>query len=150
MESTTNGRIIRSVDHGTPEYEETVALRHEVLLNPLGITLTPEQLGAEGDDLHAACYQDGELVGCLILTRIGENEVKMRQVAVATGMQRRGIGRDLVRYSEEYARRHGYGIISLNARETAVPFYLDLGYEVIGERFEEVSIPHWKMFRRME
>ena len=27
----------------------------------------------------------------------------------------------------------------------AVPFYLRLGYEIVGDQFEEVTIPHFKM-----
>jgi predicted GNAT family N-acyltransferase len=33
----------------------------------------------------------------------------------------------------------------LNARDTAIPFYLHLGYELVGEPFVEVGIPHRKM-----
>jgi predicted GNAT family N-acyltransferase len=37
----------------------------------------------------------------------------------------------------------------LHARETAVPFYLKLGYEVVGGQFEEVGIPHFKMEKKL-
>jgi len=33
----------------------------------------------------------------------------------------------------------------LHARETAVSFYTELGYEVFGEPFVEVTVPHRKM-----
>jgi predicted GNAT family N-acyltransferase len=76
---------------------------------------------------------------------LGDGKLKMRQVAVAERAQRRGVGRVMVERSEEFARDHGFDEIVLNARETAVPFYLALGYDRIGDRFEEVGIPHWKM-----
>ncbi|KXK56559.1 MAG: Histone acetyltransferase HPA2-like protein [Chlorobi bacterium OLB7] len=69
----------------------------------------------------------------------------MRQVAVAESAQRSGIGKAMVDFSEHFAREHGFSEITMHARETAVPFYLNLGYEIIGDRFEEVSIPHFKM-----
>ncbi|MDB5033606.1 MAG: yjcF [Chlorobi bacterium] len=136
---------IRLIAHRSPAYEETVALRDDILRKPLGLSFTPEQLGAEGGDYHLACYLDGALAGCLILTPVDDVALKMRQVAVAEEMQGRGVGRALVERSEEMAREKGFREIVLNARETAVPFYDRLRYERVGDRFEEVGIPHWKM-----
>jgi predicted GNAT family N-acyltransferase len=135
--------------HGSPAYEETVALRDDILRKPLGLTFTAEQLGAESSDMHLACYDDGQLVGCLILTPADHGAVKMRQVAVAADRQGKGIGRAMVERSEEIAREHGFTEMVLHARETAVPFYEALGYDRVGERFEEVTIPHWKMRKGM-
>jgi predicted GNAT family N-acyltransferase len=73
----------------------------------------------------------------------------MRQVAVNDKSQRSGIGSRLVAYSEEYAREHGYETMELNARQTAVPFYLRLGYEITGDPFTEVGLPHRKMQKRL-
>lgn len=140
---------LRLVPHGSAEYEETVALRDEILRRPLGLRFTPESLGAETNDLHLACYLEGTLVGCLILTPAGPATVKMRQVAVAEQMQGKGIGRAMVKRSEEIALEHGFTEMVLNARDTAVPFYETLGYERIGEQFEEVTIPHWKMRKQL-
>ena len=140
---------IHLVAHGSAEYEETVALRDAVLRQPLGLVFAPEQLGAETDDLHLACYHNGDLVACLILTHVDADHVKMRQVAVAPPMQGRGIGGALVRASEQVARERGYGTMQLNARDTAVPFYRSLGYESVGGMFEEVTIPHQAMRKNL-
>jgi GNAT superfamily N-acetyltransferase len=142
--------IIHLIPHGSAEYEETVALRDDVLRRPLGLRFTPEQLGAEHGDYHVACYDDGRLVGCLILTPLEKGELKMRQVAVAEDWQGKGIGRAMVEFSERFARTHGFNEITMHARESAVPFYEKLDYERVGKRFEEVTIPHWKMRKRME
>jgi predicted GNAT family N-acyltransferase len=69
----------------------------------------------------------------------------MRQVAVAAAMQGKGVGARLVAASEDFAKEHGFQKITLHARETAVLFYERIGYQKIGERFEEVGIPHFKM-----
>ena len=69
----------------------------------------------------------------------------MRQVAVASTWQGKGIGSMLVAESEKTASRLGFSLITLHARESAVPFYERLGYGRVGERFEEVTIPHFKM-----
>lgn len=147
--ATASSLTIAIVEHATPEYEETVALRNDVLRKPLGLGFTPEQLGAEGSDHHVACYEGEELVGCLILTPLEGGDLKMRQVAVATDRQGRGIGRLLVEFSEHFARGHGFHRILLHARESAAAFYDRLGYTREGAPFEEVTIPHWKMWKRL-
>jgi predicted GNAT family N-acyltransferase len=137
----------RLVPHGSLEYEETLALRYEILRKPLGLVFDPAQLGAEGSDLHLACYRSEELVGCLVLTPRAAGELKMRQVAVAESMQGEGIGRQMVIESERIARELGYDRISLNARAGVVPFYEKLGYAVFGQPFEEVTIRHRSMWK---
>ncbi len=141
---------ILQIEFATPEYDEAVALRYEVLRRPLGLEYTPEQLAVEYDQIHLAAYaSDNQLVGYLNLTPQDEKTIKMRQVAVAPDWQGRGVGQKLVEASEAVARRMGISSMELHARETAVPFYLKLGYEVEGTQFEEVTIPHFKMKKRL-
>lgn len=138
--------IFAEILFGSPEYDEAVALRYAVLRKPLGLEYTPEQLAAEYDQIHLAAFSDaGELIGYLNLTPVDARTIKMRQVAVAPNYQGKGVGKQLVRASEELALQRGFDLMTLHARETAVPFYLGMGYTKVGERFEEVTIPHFKM-----
>jgi len=140
----------RIVLHGSHEYDETIQLRYKILRQPLGLSFTSEQLAAESADFHLAAYDNQTLIACLVLTPIDSAVVKMRQVAVDEGLQGRGIGRALVEFSEQVARENGFRQMILSARETAVPFYLRLNYEVTGEPYEEVTIPHRKMMKSLE
>jgi predicted GNAT family N-acyltransferase len=138
------------VTFGTPEYDDTVRLRDQVLRIPLGLTFTTEQLSAEYMDIHLAAYDPHwRLVGCLILTEKDPSTVKMRQVVVEPTLQRSGVGRVLVAYSETIARQRGYQYMVLNARDTAIPFYERLGYLTEGQPFEEVGIPHHSMTKQL-
>ncbi len=137
---------IHQIEFATPEYDESVALRYEVLRKPLGLEYTLEQLAAEWSDIHLAAFDaPGKMVGILLLSPLNEQEVKMRQVAVAPDQQGRGVGAALVAASEEKAQSLNFKKITLHARETAVPFYLRLDYQKVGDQFEEVGIPHFKM-----
>lgn len=134
------------IEFATPEYDEAVALRYEVLRRPLGLEYTPEQLAGEWNNLHIAAFnRNGQITGYLNLTPVDASEVKMRQVAVAPSLQGQGIGAAMVAYSELLAKQLHFKEITLHARKTAIPFYLKLGYEMVGSEFEEVSIPHFKM-----
>ncbi|MCP4645308.1 MAG: GNAT family N-acetyltransferase [bacterium] len=137
------------VQHGTKEYDLTVALRDEVLRKPLGLAFSPEELVEEKDSFHLTCWRDGMLVGCVILKPVTDTQVRMRQFAVRADWQGRGIGRALVNHLESFARDRGYNEIVLHARETAVGFYEKAGYEAHGDRFTEVTIPHFAMRKRL-
>lgn len=138
-------RTFSEVSHGTPAYEATVALRTEVLRRPLGLAFTAEELAREDADHHLVCHDDGALVACLVVTPRTADDAKVRQVAVAPSLQGQGVGAALSRFAEDFARQRGFKSITLHARATAVGFYEKLGYQRVGEPFEEVTLPHWKM-----
>jgi ribosomal protein S18 acetylase RimI-like enzyme len=142
-------RVLSEIAHGSAAYEASVALRNEVLREPLGLGFTDEELEREHSDYHLVCQIEGEIVGCLLLVPISPNEVKMRQVAVTPRAQTQGIGRALTKFAEDFARQCGFTKITLHARVTAVSFYEKLGYERIGEQFKEVTVPHWKMQKQL-
>lgn len=135
--------LICQIEFGTPEYDQAVALRYEVLRKPLGLNYSPEQLAEEYDQIHLTAYDPGQkLLAYLNLTRKDEATFKMRQVAVAPEAQGKGVGASLVAESERLVARLGARQMTLHARETAVAFYLKQGYRIEGESFEEVGIPH--------
>ena len=131
--------------HGSDEYVRAVDLRRRILRIPLGLDFTNDEIAAEHDDLNLVAILGSDVVASLSLVDVGERKLKMRQVAVDESVQRTGLGTRLVRASEELARERGFDEMLLHARDTAVPFYLRLGYEVVGSKFEEVGIPHYKM-----
>lgn len=138
------------IEFGTPEYDEAVSIRYEVLRKPLGLQYSISQLQKEWADIHFACYNDrSEMIGCLILTKINEHTLKMRQVAVKEKIQGAGVGKSLVEASEAYAIMNGYTSIELNARDTAIPFYEKLDYQIVSDEFVEVGINHRKMAKQL-
>lgn len=135
----------REIAYGSTEYKETVGLRYKILRRPIGLKYTAAQLNDEKNDSHLGCFLAGRVVGCLMMTPHSETVVRMRQFAVEGSMQRRGIGRALVEFTEQWARERDFEFITLHARETALGFYEKLGYAVVGERFIEVTLPHFTM-----
>lgn len=149
MGNVDDQQDIREIEHGSPQYQATVDLRDTVLRKPLGLRFSAEELKAENDCRHVACYHGDRLVGCLVLQPVGGGDVRMKQVAVVPELQGQGIGTALVPYAEALARKIGFRRMGLHARETAVSFYEKLGYSRTGGRFEEVTIPHWAMEKRL-
>jgi predicted GNAT family N-acyltransferase len=137
------------IEHGSGEYEETVALRDEVLRKPLGLSYDPTELVGEKDSFHLALREGAELVACLVLKPLDERCIKMRQLAVRESSQAKGFGRELVNNAHSFARERGYAEIVLHARETARGFYQKLGYEAEGDSFTEVGLSHVAMQKKL-
>ena len=141
--------MFTQVHHGTKEYDQTVALRNEVLRMPLGLAFSEEELHEEKDSFHLASWSGDALMACLVLKPLTDTQLQMRQLAVRDDCRRQGAGRALVHYSESFAREHSYGEIILHARETALGFYEKQGYEAEGDSFTEVGLPHLAMRKKL-
>ncbi|WP_262497660.1 GNAT family N-acetyltransferase [Flavobacterium kingsejongi] len=63
-------------------------------------------------------------------------QFQIRGMAVLEQFQKRGLGEELIRYTENRVRQKNGQLIWFNARETAVGFYQKLGYAITGEAFE--------------
>ena len=140
---------IRAVAYGTPDYEAAVALRRAILRTPLGLDFSAEDLAREAADTHLAAFDNGRLVGTVVMTPYEPGKVKLRQMAVSEDMRGRNIGAQLVAFFEDYARRNGIGEIVLAARQTAQSFYARLGYVTDDVVFTEVTIPHVRMWKTL-
>lgn len=142
---------VDKVDFGTPECDDILHLRYEVLRKPLNLVFYEKDISEEYRDIHLGGYNvfSDELAGCLLLRPLPDNRIKMRQVAVRPELQGQGIGRILVLYSEKWSREHGFEIMELNARLQAVPFYEKLGYSKKGDMFKEVGLDHYYMCKTL-
>lgn len=141
---------LRVIDHNTPEYEQMVKLRLEILRKPLGLSFTKEELDKEKEDILIAAFEEELILGCCLLTNTEPGTVRLRQMAVPGNMQRKGIGRQMIQFAENVARDYGYKKITMHARDTAIGFYEKFGYKLQGSEFVEVSLPHHVMEKMLD
>ncbi len=141
---------LQFIDFATPAFDQALALRDEILRKPLNLAFETLEVEKEWNSYHLACFDtQNQMVGCLTLKPLKEGEIKMRQVAVRKTRQKAGIGTALVNECERFCSTHGFAKIVLHARKEAVPFYRKLGYKTQGKQFEEVGIPHSKMYKNL-
>jgi Acetyltransferases len=136
---------LKIIDHGSREYQQMVQLRNEMLRRPLGLTFTPEELEKEKEEILIGAFEEEKMLGCCMLIKQDPATVRLRQMAVLNNLQGKGIGRALMQFAENIARDRGFHKITMHARKTAIGFYEKLGYQVCGQEFEEVTIPHYVM-----
>ena len=111
------------------------SLANAVLRKPIGLRFSAEDVQNEQRYRHLACYCSNKLAACLMLDPLENGDIRMRQLAVAPELQRQGIGRALVEFSETWARNAGYQRMILHARETALAFYEEKqDYARVGDR----------------
>lgn len=130
-------------------FPEWMELRQKVLREPLGLAYSDADIDAEADQWHLCGFKDGKLIAGLILLPKA-SVIKMRQVAVHPDFQGKGVGSQLVRSAEELAIELGGDRMVLHARESAVSFYRNLGYDVSREAFIEIGLPHFRMDKSLE
>ena len=140
---------LKIIEFGSPAYQEMVDLRFKILRNPLGLTFDQADLDKEKEDILIGFFEEEALEGCCILTPESKINIRLRQMAVHDGLQGKGIGRVILNFAENVARDRGYKILSMHARQSAVGFYQKLGYQIRGEEFEEVTIPHYEMQKQL-
>ncbi|MBX3256632.1 MAG: GNAT family N-acetyltransferase [Chitinophagaceae bacterium] len=140
---------LKIIDHGSPEYQQMIRLRDEILRKPLGLYFDPEDLNKEKDDVLMGAFEEDKLIGCCVLTRFNSTTCRLRQMAVSSNLQQKGIGATLMNFAENVAREKGYEKLMMHARKSAVGFYQRFGYTISGNEFQEVTIPHYAMEKRL-
>jgi predicted GNAT family N-acyltransferase len=137
------------IKYDSPEYESMCELRDEVLRKPIGLRLTKAERERDKHDILIACLENDKAIACCILTKIDEDYIQLRQMAVAPEYQQMGIGKNILSFAEKIAGENHYSFIRLHARKVAVGFYEKQGYITVGEEFTEVGIPHFEMTKNI-
>ena len=140
---------LKIIDHGSREYQQMVQLRNDILRKPLKLTLTPEELAKEKDEILIGAFDEEKMLGCCMLIVVDPSTVRLRQMAVLNNLQGKGIGRALMQFAENIARDRGFKKIIMHARKSAAGFYEKLGYQVCSDEFEEVTLPHYEMEKKL-
>ena len=126
-------RVLRSHLPGAP------------VANPEDELPTTVHLGVVGDD--------GVVVGSATLFpeptphRPGWRAVRLRGMAVDPSWQGRGVGTLLLAALVRRAADDGYEVVWANGRDAALGFYRRHGWEVVGEGFVSIGLPHHVVLR---
>jgi predicted GNAT family N-acyltransferase len=140
---------VRTFEQNSQEYEQMVALRLKVLLEPIGVPASYIDREKEKQDILIGAFEHEEIIGCCVLTQKNEDTIQLRQMAVATEVQGTGVGAAILQFAEETAKGRGYKVLMMNARDAVLDFYKKCGYDIAGDQFFEVGIPHHVMEKKL-
>ena len=135
------------------EFRKYYNLRYEVLRKPWGQPIGSERDEGEETSIHRMIIDEkkGEVLAVGRLQFNSKDEAQIRYLAVANSYQGQGLGRNIMSSLEQVARRNGNKWMILSARENALQFYNNNGYEIVKKThllFDEIQ--HWLMRKELE
>jgi predicted GNAT family N-acyltransferase len=133
---------IMKFNFGDPELQKAFEIRRKVFVDEQHC---PPDLEYENDDnsTHFLAQYNGVPCGAA-RWRKTENGIKLERFAVLPDFRGKGIGTHLVKAVLDDIPATS-GKVYLNSQLSAMHFYIPLGFNPIGEQFEEAGIMHQQM-----
>ncbi|MEP0943058.1 MAG: GNAT family N-acetyltransferase [Rhizobiaceae bacterium] len=124
-------------------------LRHVVFVEEQGVPVELEIDEFDASDAHHFLgLIDGKPAATARICLFGD-KAKIQRVVVMKQFRGRNLGRQLMQHLMDFARRNNLAPqIALDAQTYAVPFYQSLGFETIGEEFDDAGIAHIHMTQK--
>ena len=121
-------------------------LRWTVFVEEQGVRPSEEVDAHDQDDaVHALALIDGVPCGAARFVFASPGVAKIQRMAVIDDVRKRGVGRALLAFLEQEARRRGAVRLTLWAQTHARHFYESAGYAAEGPEFDDAGIPHVAM-----
>jgi len=125
-------------------------VRTAVFVEEQGIAREDEWDAADAHCLHAVAYNRlGQPVATARLLPAEAGVAKLGRMAVHRVLRGTGVGRSLVSALTQAAQARGDHCLRLSAQRSAQGFYQRLGFEAVGQPYDDVGIPHIDMQRRL-
>ncbi|MEZ9905248.1 GNAT family N-acetyltransferase [Vibrio breoganii] len=121
--------------------DEIFLVRNTVFTAEQGIDTNLDFDGLDEEAVHALVYDNDEPIATGGMLEDGH----IGRIAVLISHRGKGIGTSIMKALVDEARLRSFARVYLGAQVHALDFYQKLGFEPIGERYEEVSIEHQTM-----
>ncbi|GAB7220321.1 GNAT family N-acetyltransferase [Vibrio comitans] len=121
--------------------DEIFLVRNTVFTAEQGIDTNLDFDGQDEQAVHALVYDNDEPVATGRM--LGDGHIG--RIAVLISHRGKGLGSAIMKALVNEARRRNFPRVYLGAQVHALDFYEKLGFESIGERYDEVGIEHQTM-----
>ena len=125
--------------------EDLKKVRFAVFVEEQGFAAEIELDGLDPDCSHVLATLENQAIGTARLLPDGH----IGRVAVLRKFRGKGIGKQIMVKVVEIAENRGLPEVELSSQVHAVPFYEQLGYEPVGEIYDEAGAPHQRMVKRL-
>ncbi|NLR33009.1 GNAT family N-acetyltransferase [Levilactobacillus tujiorum] len=125
-----------------PVYQDALQIRKDVFIAEQEIDPQVELDGTDEDKMHYVGYVDDQPVTTARIDMLAGNRVKIQRVATEKTARHHGYAGELIKQIIVDAKKSDVTRVELDAQLTAMAFYRELGFEPIGESFEEAGIQH--------
>lgn len=131
-------------------FSEIQAIRRLVFQEEQGVDPELEFDGLDSVADHFLAYLDDRPVGTARIRYLDGQTAKIERLAVISNARGNGIGKKLMEKAIEVAHQKGMKQAVIHAQEYVKGLHQKLGFEQVGECFEEAGILHIKMIKRLE
>ena len=132
------------------EWVEYYDLRYRVLREPWNQPIGSERNEGDASEQHFALYSDLNLIAVGRLDQCEEKKRQIRFMAVEKSAQGSGYGKMLMIEMEKYCCNDKVNEIILHARESAIPFYEKLSYQLHEPSYKLFGeIQHYLMSKKL-
>lgn len=135
------------IQHRHPgcDTEAAHAIRAAVFQVEQGIPSTKDYDGQDAIADQFLAFNLGQPVGTARYRRIDDRQAKVERVAVLSSQRGKKVGQAIMDAIEYAAWQQYIPSLVLDSQLTASGFYERMGYQIEGDVFEDVGIPHVKM-----
>ncbi|NEO69064.1 GNAT family N-acetyltransferase [Moorena sp. SIO3H5] len=133
----------------TERLSEIKLIRVQVFQIEQGVAAELEFDGKDEIAKHLLAYWNNQPVGTSRVRSIDDNTAKIERLAVLSNARGKGIGKQLMIKALELAEQAGIKVVVVHAQEYVKGLYQKLGFEVVGDSFEEAGIVHVKMVKQL-
>lgn len=121
-------------------------IRRKVFMEEQGVSYEEEIDGRDETSYHLVAFDGERAIACARFYSTDPGQYIVGRVAVLSEYRNRGIGHEVMRAIEAWAKTNEVRELKLSAQDPAIPFYLNLGYELTDEPgFMDANIPHHNM-----
>ena len=124
-------------------------IRRRVFQDEQGVEVELDFDGKDEICQQLIAYLDEKAVGTARIRYLDEKTAKIERLAVLSSARRKGIAKKIMFHALEVIASQNLTEVMVNAQEYIKGLYQQLGFEQVGEAFEEAGILHVKMNKRL-
>lgn len=141
--------IKETIDLSSSIYEDALTLRKEVFVFEQQVPIELE-IENEKEAIHFVLYESN-LPQATVRLLPKENRVyKIQRMAVKKEARKKGFGRMIMTFVEDYAKENQIKELVLGAQTQAIPFYQGLNYTIFGDEYLDAGIKHFDMKKQID
>lgn len=135
--------------------EDTWPVRHPVLRAGRPLKDVYMEADEKESTFHLGIYFKNNIVGVASFmedsyTDFQGKQSRLRGMAVLPEYRKKGLAELLLKRGEDLLKEKGRELLWFNARIIALSFYKNLGYEIIGDKFDIPKVgPHYRMKKNL-
>jgi predicted GNAT family N-acyltransferase len=134
----------------TDNFSEIKAIRTQVFQIEQGVDPEIEFDGKDETAEHLLAYLDNQPVGTARIRYLSPKTAKIERLAVLSTARGLGIGKELMEKAVEIAAQNDVEEVVIHAQDYVKRLHQKIGFEQVGERFDEAGIAHVKMIKRLK